>query len=289
MNRQFPRRAPGPPVVAGYDRSSYALAAVRYAAEEAHQRGAPLLLVHGFTWPWIYPPLLPPVLPPADPPLPLPRDQIAAELDETADQLREEFRHLTVRTAVDDGHGAQVLVDHSQGAALVVVGHRGHGGFAELLVGSVAIHTAAHAHCPVLVVRGIPTKPDGPVVVGIDGSPDGRLATAFAFATATRRGVPVVAVAVGPTDDYDGPVPDRDFLAAALTGHRLAHPEVEVHTEIARAVSPAASLIHAADGAGLVVVGSRGLGGLRGLLLGSVGRALIEHAPCPVAVVRPNT
>jgi nucleotide-binding universal stress UspA family protein len=61
-----------------------------------------------------------------------------------------------------------------------------------------------------------------------------------------------------------------------------------VRIEIIRGKSAAGALATAADGASLVVVGSCGCGGLRGLLLGSIGRALIEHAPCPVAIVRPT-
>jgi nucleotide-binding universal stress UspA family protein len=285
MNGQSP--ASPLPVVAGYDGSSTAQAALEYAAHEARERGVPLLLVHGFTWPWIYPPLLAPSEPPPDP---HPRSVAGRQLAEAARLLAERFPGLPVRTRLVDGHGAQVLVDHSRDACVVVLGHRGAGGFTGLLVGSVAIHTAAHALSPVIVVRGNPGKPDAAVVLGVDGSPDGERAADFAFATAARRGVPLLAVTVGPpaTDRYRHPQPAPDFAHRALAGRPDEYPQVALHTEVVRAGSVAAALIHAAGQAGLVVVGSRGLGGLRGLLLGSVGRALIEHAPCPVAVVRPH-
>lgn len=283
MNGQS-ARAPLP-VVAGYDESSTAQAALEYAADEARERGAPLLLVHGFTWPWIYPPLLAPTEPAPDP---HPRSLAGRQLAQAGRTLAERHPGLTVRTRLVDGPGAQVLVDRSREAALVVVGHRGAGGFAELLVGSVAIHTAAHAHSPVIVVRGNLGKPDGAVVLGVDGSPDGNRAAEFAFATAARRGVPLVAVTVGPPASarFHQPQPAPDFAAAALAGHAGAHPDVALHTEVVQHTSAAAALIQAAQDAALVVVGARGHGGLRGLLLGSVARALIAHAPCPVAVVR---
>jgi nucleotide-binding universal stress UspA family protein len=281
---------PGPGVVVGIDDSAPARAAVDFAVDEARQRAVPLILVHGFTWPWIYPPLT------AEHDLtdPGPRARAGQLLAETAARLRADHPHLTVRTRLHDGYAAQVLVDHSQDAALVVVGHRGAGGFAGLLAGSVAIHTATHAHCPVVVVRGDRAKPDAPVLVGIDGSPDARDAAEFAFAVAARRGAPVVALTVWPATPLwrstIEPGDPRDTAAdvqwEAIRGCVAGYPDVRVRTEIMHRRSPAAGLLTAASEAALVVVGSRGIGGLRGLLLGSVGRALIEHAPCPVVVVR---
>ena len=287
MSDVSPHKATAP-VVAGYDESTAAPAVLEYAAEEARQRHSSLLLVHGFTWPWIYPPLLP--TPSAEPPDPHPRSHADRQLAAVAEGLRQAHPDLVVHTRLADGHGAQVLVEHSRGAALVVVGHRGSGGFAELLIGSVAIHTTAHAHCPVIVVRGAPVKPDGAVVLGVDGSADGQRAAEFAYATAARRAVPLVAVTVGPPEQthYREPQPPDDFVTTALREWSGRYPDVDLQPAIAHAASPAATLLQAADQAALVVVGSRGLGGLRGLLLGSVGRALIEHAPCPVAIVRPS-
>jgi len=181
-----------------------------------------------------------------------------------------------------DGHAADVLVDYSRQAALLVVGHRGAGGFTGLLAGSVAIHVAAHADCSTLVVRGIIGKADAPVVVGVDGSSESQPATAFAYATADLHGAPLVIVTVSPPGHHrPGP------LAHDLDGLPARHPDVVVRHEIVNNQrSPAAGLIQAASEAGLLVVGSRGVSGLRGILLGSVGRALIDHAPCPVAILR---
>jgi nucleotide-binding universal stress UspA family protein len=114
---------------------------------------------------------------------------------------------------------------------------------------------------------------------------------------ATRRGAPLTAVSVGPPDhgrhdaltEHAHATPSAtDLITADIADCAARHPQVQVRVEIIRGKSPAGTLAMAADGASLVVVGSRGCGGLRGLLLGSVGRALIEHAPCPVALVRPT-
>jgi nucleotide-binding universal stress UspA family protein len=288
------RPEPALPVVAGFDGSSAAFAAARYAADEAHRRGLPLILVHGFTWPWTYPPLH--AAP--EPPDPHPRALASGQLAEAARRIKEEYGdELVVDQRMPDGNAAAVLADYSRRATLVVVGHRGTGGFAGLLAGSVAVHVATHASCPVIVVRGAPGKPDAPVVVGVDGSAGAKLATEFAFQDAARRGAPLRVVSVWPPDHgwpdalraagYPA-TPATDTVTADIAESTGRHPEVEVSVEVIRGRSPAGGLIAAADGASLVVVGSRGLGGLRGLLLGSVGRALIEHAPCPVAVVRPT-
>jgi nucleotide-binding universal stress UspA family protein len=279
------------PIVAGFDRSDISLSAAELAASEAQQRGLPLELVHAFTWPWIYPPLIPE----AETVEPLPRIRAIKVLTDAATQLRRHHPEVPISSTVIDGPAPAVLVDRSAQAALLVIGHRGAGGFAELLAGSTAIHTAAHARCPILVTRGAMDRPAAPVIVGLDGSPDAHHAARFAFLAAALRGVPVVGISVWPPEPAwpenlamaGFPPPSvPDLLAESLTDCTTAYPEVAVHTEIVRDGSAAGALIHAAEKAALVVVGSRGLGGLRGMLLGSVGRALIEHAPCPVAIVR---
>lgn len=79
-----------------------------------------------------------------------------------------------------------------------MLGSRGLGGFTGLVVGSIAVAVATHGHCPVVVVRGTdpqePPRQDGPVVVGVDGSPTSHEAVRFAFQAASRRNVPLVAV-----------------------------------------------------------------------------------------------
>jgi nucleotide-binding universal stress UspA family protein len=271
-----------PMVVAGFDGSQSCMVAIEVAAREVRQRVAALTLVHAFTWPLIYPPLLGDF----DPADPLPRVRARHRLDQAVEQVRQQQPDLRVDGELVDGAPAAVLVDFSRRADLVVLGHRGEGGFAELLAGSVAIHTAAHAECPVLVVRGTVAKPDAPVVVGVDGSEPASRALEFAFATANRRNAPLMVMAVWPPGMEHRTPGHPEMLLTSLGPCLLEYPDVLVDASILHDRSPAGALIRATEGAGLVVVGSRGLGGLRGLLLGSVGRALIEHAPCPVAIVR---
>jgi nucleotide-binding universal stress UspA family protein len=281
------------PVVAGVDGSAEALTAAEVAVGEARQRRVPLVLTHAFTWPLIWPPLTKGYHP-TDP---LPRTKAHQLLARAAEHLRDQGGAEgvpEVQTRLADGHAAAILVDASRAAALVVVGHRGSGGFTQLLAGSVAIHTAAHAYSPVMVVRGKITESGAPIVLGFDGSTGARLAAEFAFATASRRDAPLAVVTVWPSDRAwpdavaGYPAPPAPAVLDSLGDLPSRYPDIPVRVKVIAGGSAAAALAGAADAAGLVVVGSRGFGGLRGLLLGSVGRALIEHAPCPVAIVRPR-
>src|SRR6266542_45330 len=163
-----------------------------------------------------------------------------------------------------------VLIGESHRAAVVVLGTRGTGGFAGLRLGSVSHHVAMHASCPVVVV---PADGDAvehaaaPIAVGIDGSD-----------TASLPGL---------TDGAARERTERDLLTACLARWRRQHPRVHVELR-ATAGHPAQSLVTAAQNAQLLVVGSRGLGGFRGLLLGSVSSAVLHHAVCPVAIVHPQ-
>jgi nucleotide-binding universal stress UspA family protein len=180
---------------------------------------------------------------------------------------------------------------------VLVLGSRGLGGFTGLVIGSTAVEIAKRAHCPVVVVRG--ADHSGPVVVGVDGTPVGEAAIAFAFAAASARGADLVAVHTW-TDlvletAFAGGAAALDFAPLAqqaeeVLGERLAgwqekYPDVRVIRHVSRERASQALLRHA-EGAGLLVVGSRGRGGFRGLLLGSTSQHLLHHAPCPVAVVR---
>lgn len=170
-----------------------------------------------------------------------------------------------------------------------------------LLLGSVAQSLAGQAGCPVVVVRGdaagaVPTE--GPVVVGVDGSPTGEAALAFAYEAAADRSAPLVAVHAwmdAVVDPVMVPLLDRELmeteervvLAERLAGWAEKYPEVAVR-RVVILDRPVHALLEAARDAQLLVVGSRGRSGVRGLLLGSVGHAVLHRSPCPVAVVRPR-
>jgi nucleotide-binding universal stress UspA family protein len=187
-----------------------------------------------------------------------------------------------------------------------VLGTRGLGGFTGLLVGSTSVALASHGHCPVVVVRsraaGQPPPAEGPVAVGVDGTPAGEAAIAFAYEEASARGVGLVALHAWPesvleaaldvgatTLDFE-PAQQQayEILAERLAGWLEKYPDVQVAREVVRD-RPATALLRVAQPAQLLVVGSHGRGGFRGLLLGSTSQHLLHHAPCPVAVVRTQT
>ena len=137
-------------VLVGIDGSEGSRRALRYAADEAKAHGASLTALTAYTVP---PP--PVAVGTAQPP---PRDERAWRKD--AEHLLQQTLQATVDdpalkvdTEVVEGPAARALIDASQDADLLVVGTRGHGGFAGMLLGSVSQHLAAHAACTVAVVR----------------------------------------------------------------------------------------------------------------------------------------
>ena len=284
-------------VVAGVDGSECGLQAVRWAAAEALRRQLPLRLVAAHAWPSGG--LV------GDPGLGVDyravlRDVVLGHLATAAADARQVAPELDIEQVEVTGYPVPVLLGESAHAEIVVLGDRGLGGFTGLLIGSVAVEVTAHASCPVIVVRG--SEPDRtgprpePVVVGVDGSPTSEAATAFAFEAASLRRVPLVAVHVwrdvlvdatmAPLLDWDVIDSDeREVLAERLAGWTEKYPDVPVRRLVARD-RPARALVEESGRAQLVVVGSRGRGGFRGLLLGSVSQALLHNAHCPVAVVR---
>jgi len=286
-----------PAVVVGVDGSLSALRAVRWAAEEAVRRRLPLRLVH------MYPPpagLHGGIVDPA-----VIRNALLtqgrrwlAEARAAVAEVSAEPRPVTV---LSSAAVVPSLVEESRDASLLVLGTRGLGGFTGLVIGSTAVLLGGRAHCPLVVVRGdddsVPAH--GPVVVGVDGSPTSEAAVGFAFAEASLYGADLVAVHVwadsladtvllGHPDAPDfEPAQQRAYetLGESLAGWQEKYPDVHVTREVVRD-HPSRVLLHHAENARLVVVGTRGRGGFRGLLLGSTSQHLLHHAPCPVAVVR---
>jgi hypothetical protein len=113
----------------------------------------------------------------------------------------------------------------------------------------------------------------GAVVAGVDGSESGVQAVRWAAAEASRRHLLLRL--------------EREVLAERLAGWSEKYPEVSVRRLVVRD-RPARALVEESGRAQLVVVGARGRGGFRGMLLGSVSQALLHHSHCPVAVVRPT-
>ncbi|MEU8120413.1 universal stress protein [Spirillospora sp. NPDC049024] len=176
-------------------------------------------------------------------------------------------------------------------AAEVVVGHRGRGGFASLLLGSTGLDLAGHYPGPVVIVRGHSDTPLGEVVVGLDLADDPAPALDHAFAAAAARDARLrvlhawrpAAPPVGSGVDVQLAANARyDRLAAALAPWRERRPDLKVVEDVVIG-HPVEMLAQASADADLVVVGSRG----RSFPLGSVGHGVVHHAHCPVAVVRP--
>ncbi|MFE9206667.1 universal stress protein [Micromonospora sp. NPDC007230] len=287
--------ANGAAVVVGVDGSEPARRAVRLAAAEAARRQRPLRVVHAFIWPLLRVPVTPPAGAPPGGGLRHQAEQLVAAAVAEAQAAAPGVR---VSGEIIDGEASAVLLGETPTATMLVLGDRGLGGFAALVVGSVAVQVAAHADCPVLVARGAP-RPAGAVVVGVDGSPPSRAAVEFAAEEAALRGAPLHAVlaythpvSTGPGDMQplvyqENRLHDEEdrILAQSLTGLAERHPGVPVTREAVHG-RPVAVLTEATRDAQLMVVGGQGRGELSGLLLGSVSQGVLHHAECPVAVVR---
>lgn len=287
------------PVVVGVDGSGSAYRAVEWAAAEAARRGAELRLVRAFSWTTSERPIKDDrVTQYRDELLKIARGQVARAARIAADARPE----VETTSQVAIGAPIEVLGSEARRAQLLVLGDRGLGGLAGLLLGSVAVGLAAHGACPVVIVRGErggAGNAETPVVVGIDDSSISEAALAFAFDAAVARGVGLVVVhawsptaiddALAPVMDWDAATAEEDaLLAERLTGWKQKHPEVAVRRTVVRDGAVRA-LVAASREAQLVVVGSRGRGNATGLLLGSVSHGVLHASHCPVAIVRPGT
>lgn len=287
MSEQFPTGS----VVVGTDGSANAEVAVDWAAEEAVRRGVGLHVLYAFPWvsrarAWEF-------APPAEA-----ETQGTALVQAAAERVRATYPDLSVTTEAGVEDPAVALVAASRQAGAVVVGRRGLGGAEELLLGSVSQKVAAHARCAVVVVNARPTAgPDAPVVVGMDPEDGAPEAMEYAFAEARRRGTRLVVVQGAQHDAAFPEFPDAGISAhyeraagevARLTAERLAEwrqrfPDVEAELRLMRE-RPVRALVRAAEEASVVVVGSRGRGGLTSMLLGSVSHGVATRAPVVVIV-----
>ncbi|MFI1408459.1 universal stress protein [Streptomyces sp. NPDC020707] len=286
------------PLVVGVDGSDESLHAVDWAADEAALRGVPLRLVFASLWERYE------------------GASLAQGLGRTSEQLfddriveaadrRARGRRPEVRTETEVLPDAPVpaLVREARTAALVVLGSRGRGAIAELLLGSVSLAVAAHAHCPVVVLRGRHDRSGGGathgrVLLGVGEGEDGSAAVRFAFQEAGRRGAVLEAVRAWRCPAYettDHPLmagePARlheegavKVLEAAMTDAATEYPAVMVHRRTAEGTARKV-LLDASASADLLVVGARRRGGHFGLQLGRVAHTVLHHSACPVAVV----
>ncbi len=283
-------------ILVGVDGSPESHAAVRWAAQEGVLRHRPVTLMHVVspivvTWPI--------------------EAVVMSFYDWQEDNAANVIKNSqeTLQSAFDDAPPPDVRVElrhdgivtelsqASADADLLVIGSRGLGPVGGAVLGSVSRTLLHHARCPVVVAKeGVVRRTDRdlPVLLGIDGSPASEAATAFAFEEASRRGVDLIAlhawsdVAVFPILGMDWHTYEdegHEILAERLAGWQEAYPDVRISRRIV-CDKPARWLIDESKHAQLVVVGSRGRGGLSGMLLGSVSTAVAESATTPVAVVR---
>ncbi len=286
-------------IVVGVDGSDHSIAALRWAAEEAVLRHATLLIVSA----WHMPVVAYPAGPTGIFLDPGPFETEAKRLvDDAVAQLRVDLgdRALTVETTVVYESAATAILERSEHASLVVIGSRGRGGFASLVLGSVAVACIHHCRVPVVVVHDAGHLPGrGDVVVGIDDSSGARAALRWAAIEAVRVGqrlvvvhgmelpdtMPQGAAGYGPLlEDSFKEVGERLLEVTAMKelADLAERPEIETRAVALDAVE---ALLVEAENAGLLVVGSRGRGGFAGLLLGSVSQQCVHHARCPVVVV----
>jgi nucleotide-binding universal stress UspA family protein len=285
-----------PSVVVGTDGTACGTAAVEWAAAEARRRRAPLRIVHAYEWDW------------HESRFDIGNEYIdvaRAIAEATVSAARDRARALAPGIEIESrtlvGRAAPGLLQVSRDAALLVVGSRGRGGFAGLLLGSVSQRVATQASCPVVVVRG-KADPSGPVVAGLDETPAAEQVLETAIESAAARGaaltvvrafLPVIPLWLANVQPADVDTPSEDAVQRAAVNELLEpwiekYPHVPVNVVLTHD-GAAAALVHASTGAQLVVVGNHGHGVVSRSLLGSAGQQLLHHAECPVLIVRQST
>lgn len=284
------------PLVVGVDGSDPSLRAVDWAVDEAARHGLALRVVYASLWERYegFSPSLGDERPAAR----VMAEHIIATAEERASKRGPGVK---LSSAVLPDEPVDALVEQGHRAFAVVVGHRGRGSLAELLLGSVSLGVAGRARCPIIVVRGAEPNVEGQfhrVVLGVGEATEASAAVTFAFREAEVRRSELLAVHAWRRPSTTAPegaglLPDaadarldkaKGLLADALHSPADAHWEVPVRSEAVEG-SARQALLDTASTADLLVVGARRRRGLFGLELGLVNHAALHHAPCPVAVV----
>ncbi|MEV4471849.1 universal stress protein [Nonomuraea sp. NPDC049504] len=271
-------------IVVGVDGSTPATAALEWAAADAQRRGLSLRVVHvceqsscgGEA-----------------------AEYCARTLAAAAERARELTRDVVASTDRLAGNVIETLIEEAAVADSVVLGGRGLGGFAGLVVGSVGLGVAGHAAGPVVIVRGPSVVQHDQVVVGYDGSAHSEAAMQYAVDQARAREVRLRVVYAWQAPIYSPYAVAHQHLVQAVyeeeiraadehvTRWREKNPDIRITGEQV-AGHPVNALTKAGGTADLVVVGSRGLGGFASAVFGSVSHGVLHHLACPVAVVRPH-
>ncbi|MFT3899259.1 MAG: universal stress protein [Gordonia sp. (in: high G+C Gram-positive bacteria)] len=285
-----------PTVVVGVDNTDTSLHAARWAASLAAREESELHIVGAYDASTSN----------YAPGLVIPQDVVEAIANEAKDAVQkaaaaalEAEPDVRVRTSVGEGDAARTLLEVGKDATAIVIGTRRLGSVKGLLLGSVGVMIAAHYHGRVVVIGD--EVPSGPVVVGVGDTPISDPAVKEAYRQADSLKVPLVAVHTWAQLDADalhgfGIEPEAvermsaeatEAVAERLAGYAEDYPDVEVQ-RIVVPDDPGKAIVEAATErkASLIVVGSRGRGGFKGMLLGSTSQKVLQHAGTPVMIVR---
>jgi nucleotide-binding universal stress UspA family protein len=285
-------------IVVGVDGSPGSTAATAWALDEAGRRDAALETVYAWALPtfaYSAPEFVDP-----DP------DRVEAEglaLIDQALALVSATSAVKIHSRVENGRAFGVLcrIADEPDVRMLVVGSRGHGDLAELVLGSVSHALSHHAPAPLVIVPRVngdqDSPPKGRVVVGVDGSPIAAAALRWAAREARLRGATLEVIvawstskAVFPTRfsiraplEQDMQQHAQDILDRAL--EELGDPGVPVEGKVLRG-GASTVLINRSREADMLVVGTRGRGRAKEALLGSVSHACTHHTHAPIAIVR---
>jgi nucleotide-binding universal stress UspA family protein len=278
-----------PRIIVGVDNSDGSDFAVRWAAEEAVRTGRELVVINAYEWR-----------------VAGARGQLAGDYAGSLRRAAEEVVERAVQAATGYAPGVNVRGETAVGSAgavltactaedLVVVGNRGRGGFATLMLGSVGHHVAVHTKGTVVIVRGRPDADRGPVVVGFDEGNDALLRRGFEEAQARHTSLlavhayqrleEIVGYGIYLTGEEveERHTAERRALRDAVEPWASKYPDVPVET-LAVEGQPSDVLTGLSRTAQVVVVGHRA--GALGTGLGAVAAQLLHHAECPVMVTR---
>lgn len=280
-------------IVVGIDGSDASRVALRWAVAEAALHGARLEALHAWRAPMLF----------------VPRtysvdlvemgrmDEAAlAFIDRELDAVGADADcGIVIERTEVEAHPAHALIEASRRAQLVVVGRHGQGGFPHDVIGPKAVQVAHHAASAVTVVPDDWTGDGRGVIVGVDGSQPAAAALRWAADEGAARQTPVTAVMAWGLLEQHHPRADEPFdphyaEADALTALRtyvadVVGPMGAVDVAVVNDLA-ARALMESAEHAELLVVGARGLGGFRDLMLGSVSHRCLAHARCPTVVIR---
>lgn len=275
------------PIAVGTNDSAQSQSAVLWAARRARRADLPLVVLHVVDDRWVAEPY----------PWFGTLQQAGEELLKTAAGRLEGTEPITPTTELLTGSVGASLAKYSKRTSMMVIGSgSGHIGGA---LADRALQVATAAKVPVAVVGTQDLEGRSGVVVGVDGSPESTQAVAFAAAEADREGEeltvvyavdvpdPIVDAGLSPAALADLIVDEeRTVLAETVAGLKEDYPDLTVHQRLETEKGAVDALVDAAAGAKLLVVGSRGRGAFKRLLLGSTAHGVLKHLPCPTIITR---